>query len=45
MSAHPIVASDGFGVSDMFQDNINAVTAKIENYEDSSNYEENLAMQ
>lgn len=43
MSALPIVASDGFGVSDMFQNEINAVVAKIENYEDSSLYEGNLA--
>lgn len=42
MSALPIVASDGFGVSDMFQDEVNAIVAKIENYKEPSKYEKNL---
>lgn len=39
----PIVASDAYGVNDMFQNERNAIVAKIENYKDSSKYEENLA--
>lgn len=43
MSGLPIVASDGFGVNEMFQKNINATIAKIEDYVDSTKYERNLA--
>lgn len=42
MSGLPIVASDGFGVRDMFKNSLNAIIAKIEDYNDSSAYERNL---
>lgn len=41
MHALPIVASDGFGVNEMFQDGINACVAHIDG--DGEEYEKNLA--
>lgn len=43
MSGLPIVASDGFGVNEMFKNNINATIAKIEDYNNPVRYERNLA--
>lgn len=39
----PIVASDGFGVRDMFHDGINAIVAKIGNRDNDMEYIQNLA--
>lgn len=43
MHSLPIIASDGFCVKDMFKDGVNAKVAKIENREDPSLFESNLA--
>lgn len=42
MSGLPIIASDGFGVNEMFVDNENSIVAKIEDYDDPAQYEQNL---
>lgn len=43
MNGLPIIASDGFGVSDMFQDRFNCLVAKICDYQSSEKYEKNLS--
>lgn len=43
MHGLPIVASDGFGLRNMFRDGVNAVVAPIGNREDSSEFSRNLA--
>ena len=45
MHGLPIVASDGFCVTNMFQHNINALVAKIGKSEYSLGYEKRLAKQ
>lgn len=39
----PIVSSDGFGIKDMFREGENALIAKIEEYENSEKFENNLS--
>ena len=43
MHGLPIVASDGFGLRNMFRDGVNAVVAPIGDREDSSEFSRNLA--
>lgn len=43
MHGLPIVASDGFGLRNMFRDGVNAVVASIGDREDSSEFSRNLA--
>jgi len=40
----PIVTSDRFGVEDMFQNFVNAIIAKIEDYNDSTKFKKNLSV-
>lgn len=43
MHGLPIVASDGFGVRDMFTNNVNAIIASIETYAAPTDYSRNLS--
>lgn len=42
MHGLPVIASDGYGVKNMFHDGLNAKIAKIENVNNLSKFEENL---
>ena len=42
MHGLPIIASDGFGVKNMFQEGVNAKVAKIENYKSIKKFQRNL---
>ena len=42
MHGLPIIASDGYGVKNMFQEGVNTKVAKIENWEKKSKFRENL---